>query len=90
MAIPPIIDLHGDILFDVTQRRVFKGEQHTLETYHLEPLRRGGVKIQVLPTYFDTINLPEAALRQTLLIINALLEELDEAGDQVAMVKTKG
>lgn len=89
MTLPPIVDLHGDILYDVTHRREFKGERHTLETHHLEPLRQGGVKIQVLPIYFDTINLPEAALRQTLLIINAFLQELDEAGAYFAVIKTK-
>jgi membrane dipeptidase len=89
MTIPPVVDLHGDILFDVTPRRVFKGEHHTLERYHLEPLRQGGVKIQVLPIYFDSINLPEAALRQTLLIVNALLEEMDESGNHFALIKTK-
>ena len=89
MSIPPIIDLHGDILYDVTHRRTFKGERRTLETYHLGPLRQGGVKIQVLPIYFDSINLPEAALRQTVLSVNAFLEELAEAGNYFALIKTK-
>jgi membrane dipeptidase len=89
VSIPPIVDLHGDILYDVTHRRTFKGEQHVLETHHLEPLRQGGVKIQVLPIYFDSLNLPEAALRQTVLIANAFLEELDEAGDYFTVIKTK-
>lgn len=89
MTVPPIVDLHGDILYDVTHRRTFKGERHTLERYHLSSLRQGGVKVQVLPIYFDSLNLPEAALRQTLLIVNALLEELDEAGDHFALIKTK-
>jgi membrane dipeptidase len=89
MTTPPIVDLHGDILYDVTHRRVFQGERQTLETHHLPSLRQGGVKIQVLPIYFDSLNLPEAALRQTLLIVNALLEELDEAGDHFALIKTK-
>ncbi|MBE7551781.1 MAG: membrane dipeptidase [Anaerolineales bacterium] len=89
MTTPPIVDLHGDILYDVTHRRVFQGERQTLETHHLPSLRRVGVKIQVLPIYFDSLNLPEAALRQTLLIVNALLEELDEAGDHFTLIKTK-
>ena len=89
MTLPPIVDLHGDILYDVTHRRTFKGERRTLETYHLEPLRQGGVKIQVLPIYFDSINLPEAALRQTVLIVNTFLEELDEASNYFAIIKTK-
>lgn len=89
MTVPPIVDLHGDILYDITHRRTFKGERHTLETYHLQALHQGGVKIQVLPIYFDSLNLPEAALRQTLLNVNALLEELDEAGDHFALIKTK-
>lgn len=89
MTLPPTVDLHGDILFDVTHRRVFKGERRTLETYHLASLRQGGIKVQVLPIYFDSINLPEAALRQTLLIVNAFLEELDEASDHFAIIKTK-
>ncbi len=89
MTIPPIVDLHGDILYDVTHRRVFNGERHTLEKIHLEPLRQNGVKVQVLPIYFDSLNLPEAALRQTLLIVNAFLEELDETGAHFAVIKTK-
>lgn len=89
MTSPPIVDLHGDILYDVTYRRVFNGERRTLETYHLQALRQNGVKIQVLPIYFDSLNLPEAALRQTLLIVNAFLEELDEAGDHFAVIKNK-
>lgn len=86
---PPFVDLHGDILYDVTHRREFKGERRTLETYHLQSLRQGGIKVQVLPIYFDTINLPESALRQTLLIVNAFLQELDEASDYFAVIKTK-
>ncbi|MFN8453171.1 MAG: dipeptidase [Anaerolineae bacterium] len=89
MTLPPVVDLHGDILYDVTHRRTFKGERRTLEKYHLAALRQGGVKVQVLPIYFDSFNLPEAALRQTLLIINAFLEEMDEAGDHFAVIKTK-
>lgn len=89
MTLPPIVDLHGDILYDVTHRRTFKGEQHTIEKYHLTALRQGGIKVQVLPIYFDSFNLPEAALRQTLLIINAFLEEMDEAKDHFTVIKTK-
>jgi membrane dipeptidase len=89
MTMPPIVDLHGDILYDVTHRRVFKGERNTLEMYHLNALRQGGIKIQVLPIYFDSLNLPEAALRQTLLIVNAFLEELAEATAHFAIIKTK-
>jgi membrane dipeptidase len=89
MTLPSLVDLHGDILYDVTHRRVFKGERNTLERYHLKALRQGGIKIQVLPVYFDSINLPEAALRQTLLIVNAFLEELDEAAAHFALIKTK-
>ena len=89
MSIPPVFDLHGDILYDVTHRRTFKGEQRILETYHLGPLRQGGVKIQMLPIYFDSVNLPEAALRQTVLIVNAFWEELAEAGNYFAVIKTK-
>lgn len=89
MTLPPIVDLHGDLLYDVTHRRTFKGERHTLAKYHLAALRQGGIKVQVLPIYFDSFNLPEAALRQTLLIINAFLEEMDEAGDHFTVIKTK-
>lgn len=89
MTLPPIVDLHGDILYDVTHRRTFNGERHTLEKYHLAALRQGGIKVQVLPIYFDSFNLPEAALRQTMLIINAFLEEMDEARDHFAVIKTK-
>jgi membrane dipeptidase len=89
VKIPPFVDLHGDILYDVTHRRTFQGERRTLERYHLRPLQQGGIKVQVLPIYFDSLNLPEAALRQTMLIINAFLEEVDEAGAYFRVIKNK-
>ena len=89
MSIPPIVDLHGDLLYDVTHRRTFKGQQRTLETYHLPALRQGGLKIQVLPIYFNSLDLPKSALRQTLLNINAFLQEMDESGDHFSVIKSQ-
>src|SRR5215831_18536443 len=43
------VDLHGDILLDVTHRRRFYSEQQVFLNRHLEPLKTGNVRIQVLP-----------------------------------------
>ncbi len=86
---PPVVDLHEDLLFDALRRRI-KGERQTLRQYHLPQLRQAGVKIQVLPIYFDGDTLPESGLRQTVLTANTFLQEMDESGDHFAVIKTKG
>lgn len=87
--IPPIVDLHGDILYDAVRRRVMAGERKTLAQHHLPGLRQANVKIQILPIYCSGLYLPESSLRQTVLSANAFLEEVDETADQLLVIKTK-
>lgn len=44
-------DAHSDLLYDVTHRRL-AGEDHVLETHHLDRLRRGGVEGLVLALWY--------------------------------------
>ncbi len=44
-------DAHSDLLYDVTRRRL-AGEEHILETHHLDRLRRGGVEGLVLALWY--------------------------------------
>jgi membrane dipeptidase len=72
------VDLHGDILLDVLERRRFHGEQQVLVRRHLEALREGQVKVQVLPVYVESRYHPEGCLRQTLLAVDAMYREVAE------------
>jgi membrane dipeptidase len=47
-----IIDLHLDVLLDAALRRA-RGERDVLRRRHLQPLRDGGVRVQVMPAYAD-------------------------------------
>lgn len=44
-------DAHSDIPYDVTRRRL-AGEEHVLETHHLDRLRQGGVEGLVLALWY--------------------------------------
>ena len=44
-------DAHSDLLYDVTRRRL-AGEEHILETHHLDRLRSGGVEGLVLALWY--------------------------------------
>jgi len=87
---PPFMaaDLHGDILLDVVERRR-KGEPRVLVNHHLEALRRGGVRIQVLPIYVWSDYLPESALRQAMRTVNALYEEVAESPEHFVLVERR-
>ncbi len=82
------IDLHGDILLDVVERRR-NGERKVLESHHLTPLRTGRVRVQVLPIYIWSEYLPEGALRQAMLMVDALYQEVAESSAHFALVHTR-
>jgi membrane dipeptidase len=81
------VDLHGDILLDVLERRR-NGERKVLETHHLPSLRTGRVRMQVLAIYIWSEYLP-GALRQAMLMIDALYQEVAESPDHFALVHTR-
>ena len=82
------VDLHGDILLDVLHRRRMLAEDHVLLGHHLEPLKLGQVKVQVLPVYVESRYQPEGTLRQAILAIDALYQELSESGDAFQLVRS--
>jgi membrane dipeptidase len=82
------VDLHGDILLDVLERRR-NGERKVLETHHLPALRNGRVRVQVLPIYIWSEYLPEGALRQAMLMVDALYQEVAESSAHFALVHTR-
>jgi membrane dipeptidase len=82
------VDLHGDILLDVLERRR-NGKRKVLESHHLPALRTGRVRVQVLPIYVWSEYLPESALRQAMLMVDALYEEVAESSAHFALVHTR-
>jgi len=82
------VDLHGDILLDVLERRR-NGERQVLFSHHLTALRTGGVRVQVLPIYIWSEYLPEGALRQAMLMVDALYQEVAESSEHFSLVHTR-
>lgn len=82
------VDLHGDILLDVVERRR-NGERKVLETHHLPGLRTGRVRVQVMAIYVWSEYLPEGALRQAMLMVDALYQEIAESPEHFALVHTR-
>ncbi len=88
MAAFVAVDLHGDILLDVLYRRRVLLEDRVIVRRHRPGLQAGGVKIQVLPVYVESRYQPEGALRQALLTIAALHEEIAESGGALRLLRT--
>jgi membrane dipeptidase len=88
-------DAHSDLLYDVTRRRL-AGEDHVLEKYHLDRLRRGGVEGMVLALWTGTgqgqtfwRNTPEFAddAARTAVMMDCARAELSQC-QPVALVHT--
>jgi membrane dipeptidase len=82
-----VVDLHGDILLDVLERRRFYSEQRVLASRHLDGLRQAGVKVQVLPIYVEARYQPEGSLRHVMLAIDALYRELEESPGEFRFIR---
>jgi len=78
-----VIDAHEDILCDVHTRRR-NGEADVLSGRHPPALHAGGIDAVVLPIYL-TPYLPESALRESLLMIDDLHQEIAERPDDLAL-----
>jgi len=76
-----VVDAHADILCDVHVRRR-AGETAVLRRRHLPRLRAGGFGAIVFAVYL-TPYLPESALRESLLIIDDLRQEIAESEDGI-------
>jgi membrane dipeptidase len=80
------VDLHGDILLDVVERRHVQEETAVLLKRHYEALQAGKVKMQVLPVYVEARYQPESSLRIALLQIASLFRELREGRGEFIQV----
>jgi membrane dipeptidase len=84
---PIAVDLHGDLLMDVIERRRIYGETRVLLTHHYEKLRAARVKVQVLPIYIEYRYQPELSLRHALLQFAALYQELAEGAGEFRLIQ---
>jgi membrane dipeptidase len=81
-----VVDAHADILCDVRVRRR-AGETQVLRRRHLPGLRAGGITAVVFAIYLTPYML-ESALRESLLMIDDLYEEIAESGNDLYLVRT--
>ena len=80
---PLVIDGHADILLDVYHRRR-NGETHVLRDRHLARLRAGGLDVVVMAVFLQPF-IMESALRETLLTIDCLYQEIAESPDDFVL-----
>lgn len=73
-----VVDLHADLPVDITKRRA-RGEHGILEGYHLEKLKKGSVSTLISPIWVESSYKPSGALKRSLQIADALLEDLKES-----------
>jgi membrane dipeptidase len=85
---PAIVDAHNDLLMELAHREA-RGEADVFARYWLEPLRRGGVVLQVCPLFTDLGRLPEGALREVMGQVMAFNRALRENPDAVRRVRTR-
>ena len=88
-----VIDAHADLLMDVRTRRrpdVFGAcERAVLSTRHLPALRAGGVDAVVFALFAEP-HLREGTLRETLLMVDDLRQEIAEGEGGLYLVRTAG
>jgi len=82
-----VVDAHHDIAIDVLHRRRL-GERGSLSGVWGPQLRAGGVKVQILPTFVESIYLPERGLRCILTQIDAVGSDLEEDDRLVQLAAT--
>jgi membrane dipeptidase len=72
------VDLHSDLLIDVTKKRTL-GEERVLERDWVPGMRQAGIHARLAAVYVDHGYLPHMALKQALLAVQALLTEAEES-----------
>jgi membrane dipeptidase len=77
-----IADAHNDLLLELVHRRL---EERPFERRWLEPLRAGGVGLQVCPIYVGLEDIPENALRRAVEQAAAFQRAVRETDDVVAV-----
>jgi membrane dipeptidase len=79
-----VVDAHHDIPIDVAHRHL-RGERGILSGEWAARLRRGGVDVQVMPIFIEDIFLPSLGMREVVRAVDAVLEDLDHDGAQMAL-----
>jgi membrane dipeptidase len=82
-----IADTHNDLLMLVVRRPPDKWGTYFGERW-VPQLRAGGVGVQVLPVFIDTVYRPEGALRESLRMIEAAHRAAEANSDDVALCLT--
>jgi membrane dipeptidase len=82
-----VADTHNDLLMTVVARPAERWADFFGERW-LPQLRDGGVNIQVLPVFIDDVHRPDAALRQTLRMIEAAHRLAEGNAGEVALCLT--
>ena len=77
------LDLAGEILL-----RHQAGETDIIRTYHLENFRAAGLDLIMSTIYVDDVALPEPGLKNALLQVAALNQDLTSVSDDIMLVKT--
>ena len=80
-----VVDAHADILCDVRMRRR-AGETAVLRRLHLDRLRAGGLDVVVFALYMWTF-MPESVLRETLLMVDDLHQEIAESDGDIYLIR---
>lgn len=79
-----IVDAHLDLLFELAYRAK---EPDPFGEHWLPKLQAGGVGLQVCPVYVEVDDMPEAALRKSLLQVAAFHRAVRDHPDEVVHVK---
>jgi membrane dipeptidase len=79
-----IVNLHDDFPAAILKQR-FDGVTDSLRTYWLPRFRAGGVAAVVAAVFTPSVYFPEAALRHAVWAFDALLTEIDDNRDEIAL-----
>lgn len=83
----PVFDAHNDLLLELEYRRE---EENPFRACWLAPLRAGGVKIQICPTFVADLETgPELSLRLAMRQILALHRAVRENGSDVTLIQRR-
>ncbi len=77
---PWFVDMHSDILFDVTKKRR-AGYKGVIPRDYLPSMKAGGIDAVLMALYVDDTFLPEMALREALDMVSHLYQEAEECPD---------
>lgn len=83
-AVDMHLDLPGELLF-----RHQQGETEVIRKRYLPDWKRAGIRLVGASVYVEDIYLPEAGLRNALMQIQALKEELRKLEGQVLLIRSK-